>query len=91
MGYDVSQLKYANSVLPSLTVQEAQQLQFKLVEKISEHFTGAQFLTMGDLGLAAQYKKPEYTENAERVLAAFLVRKKLHWFVVQGQVLFVSF
>ncbi|GEN87057.1 aminotransferase class V-fold PLP-dependent enzyme [Oceanobacillus sojae] len=76
MGYDVSQLKYANSVLPSLTVQEAQQLQFKLVEKISEHFTGAQFLTMGDLGLAAQYKKPEYTENAERVLAAFFGAEK---------------
>ncbi|WP_040978517.1 aminotransferase class V-fold PLP-dependent enzyme [Oceanobacillus jeddahense] len=76
MNYNVSKLKYADAILPALTVQEAQQLQFKLVEKISEHFSGAQFLTMGDLGVASEFKKPEYTEKAERVLAAFFDTEK---------------
>ncbi|SFB12456.1 Cys/Met metabolism PLP-dependent enzyme [Lentibacillus halodurans] len=71
MAYDPSQLKYADSVLPSLTVQEAEQLQFKLVEKMSDQFSGDEFLSMGDLGVAPKYKKPEQTEKVERTLASF--------------------
>ncbi|AUJ24977.1 aminotransferase class V-fold PLP-dependent enzyme [Virgibacillus dokdonensis] len=71
MAYDKSKLKYADSVIPTLTVKEAQQLQFKLVDCMSEHFSGDQFLSMGDLGVAPQYKKPEQTKRVERTLATF--------------------
>lgn len=71
MGYDKSKLKYANSVLPALSVKEAQELQYKLVDKMCRHFTGEQFLSLGDLGVAPRWKKPEQTERAERVLADF--------------------
>src|SRR5699024_8252986 len=71
MTYNPSQLKYANSVLPSMTVQEAQQLQFKLVENMSRQFSGDECLSMGDLGVAPAYKKPEQTEKVERTLADF--------------------
>ncbi|WP_100011302.1 aminotransferase class V-fold PLP-dependent enzyme [Lentibacillus sediminis] len=71
MGYDKSQLNYADSVLPALSVSEAQELQYKLVDKMSRHFTGEQLLSMGDLGVGPRWKKPEQTERAERVLADF--------------------
>ncbi|ALX47828.1 aminotransferase class V-fold PLP-dependent enzyme [Lentibacillus amyloliquefaciens] len=71
MVYDPSQLKYADSVLPAMTVQEAQQLQFKLVDKMSRQFSGDEFLSMGDLGVAPAHKKPEQTEKVERALANF--------------------
>lgn len=69
MVYDARQLKYAESVLPSLTIEEAQTLQFKLVDRMSKHFTGNQFLSMGDLGVAPQFKKPEQTNRVECVIA----------------------
>ncbi|WP_284139109.1 aminotransferase class V-fold PLP-dependent enzyme [Virgibacillus sp. LDC-1] len=71
MTYDPAKLKYANSVVPTRTVKEAEELQFKLVECMSEHFTGDQFLSLGDLGVAPVYKKPEQTARVERVLASF--------------------
>lgn len=76
MVYDSSKLKYAESVLPSLSIREAQQLQFKLVANMSKHFTGDQFLSMGDLGVAPRYKKPEQTERVERVIADFFGEEK---------------
>lgn len=71
MSYDPALLKYADSVLPALTVAEAEQLQFKLVHEMSRHFSGKEFLSMGDLGVAPVYKKPVQTEKVERTLAAF--------------------
>ncbi|ASN04538.1 aminotransferase class V-fold PLP-dependent enzyme [Virgibacillus necropolis] len=71
MVYDSIRLKYADSVLPSLTIEEAQNLQFKLVGSMSKHFTGDQFLSMGDLGVAPRYKKPEQTERVECAIADF--------------------
>lgn len=55
--YNRAQLKYANSVLPSLSIQEAQEKQFKLVDSMSRHFKGRQFLSMGDLGVSPIYKR----------------------------------
>ncbi|MEH6988707.1 aminotransferase class V-fold PLP-dependent enzyme [Cytobacillus firmus] len=69
--YNRAQLKYANSVLPSLSIQEAQEKQFKLVDRMSRHFKGRQFLSMGDLGVSPKYKRPEQTYLVERVLADF--------------------
>ncbi|PAE25885.1 aminotransferase class V-fold PLP-dependent enzyme [Bacillus sp. 7894-2] len=69
--YNRAQLKYANSVLPSLSIQEAQEKQFKLVDRMSRHFKGRQFLSMGDLGVSPIYKRPEQTYLVEKVLADF--------------------
>ncbi len=69
MTYDPSNLKYAGSVLPSLTLSEAQELQFRLTASMSKHFTGDQFLSMGDLGIAPAFKKPKQTELVERTIA----------------------
>ncbi len=69
--YNMAELKYAYSVLPSLSIEEAQEKQFKLVHMMSRHFEGRQFLSMGDLGVAPKYKRPEQTYLVERVLADF--------------------
>jgi len=71
MVYDSSKLKYAASVIPTMTVKEAQQLQFKLTDCMSRHFTGDQFLSLGDLGIAPRFNKPEQTVRVEAVLADF--------------------
>ncbi|GAA0443884.1 MAG: aminotransferase class V-fold PLP-dependent enzyme [Bacillota bacterium] len=76
MAYNPEKLKYASSVLPTLTVEEAQQLQFKLTHSMSKYFTGDQFLSMGDLGVAPRYQKPEQTERVERVIADFFEAEK---------------
>lgn len=62
-------LKYANSVLPSLNMEEAKQLQFKLVEKMSRHFSGEQFLSLGDLGVVPSLGRPQQTSIVEDVIA----------------------
>lgn len=69
--YNRAELKYAKSVLPSLSIQEAQEKQFKLVDRMSRYFKGRQFLSMGDLGVSPAYKRPEQTYLVERVLADF--------------------
>ncbi|WP_059173525.1 aminotransferase class V-fold PLP-dependent enzyme [Bacillus sp. FJAT-27445] len=70
-GYDPSKLKYAESVLPSLSIEEAKELQFRLVHMMSRHFEGKQFLSMGDLGVSPKWKRPEQTYFAERAIADF--------------------
>lgn len=69
--YDRAELKYANSIIPSLSVREAQQLQFKLVHAMSKHFTGDEFLSLGDLGVVPHYQQPKQTRKAEQTLADF--------------------
>ncbi|CAM3570917.1 PLP-dependent transferase [Aeromicrobium ponti] len=69
--YNPADLKYADSVLPSLSIQEAQEKQFKLVDRMSHYFEGKQFLSMGDLGVSPKWKRPEQTYLVERVLADF--------------------
>lgn len=70
-GYNAKTLKYADSVLPSLSIEEAKELQFKLVHMMSRHFEGKQFLSMGDLGVSPKWKRPEQTERVERAIADF--------------------
>lgn len=67
--------------LKSLTIEEAKNLQFKVVDCITREFEGHEILTRGDLGLVPGLNKPVTTEKAERVIAsvfdaeaAFLVR-----------------
>ena len=44
--------------LQSLTLIEAQQKQFALVDTICRHFPGCEFLTCGDLGLTPGLNQP---------------------------------
>lgn len=47
--------------LQSLTLIEAQQKQFALVDTICRHFPGSEFLTCGDLGLTPGLNQPRIT------------------------------
>lgn len=55
--------------LQSLTLIEAQQKQFALVDTICRHFPGCEFLTCGDLGLTPGLNQPRITQRVEQVLA----------------------
>lgn len=46
--------------LQSLTLIEAQQKQFALVDTICRHFPGSEFLTCGDLGLTPGLNQPPH-------------------------------
>ncbi|MEG1420377.1 MAG: aminotransferase class I/II-fold pyridoxal phosphate-dependent enzyme [Citrobacter sp.] len=55
--------------LQSLTLTEAQQKQFALVDTLCRHFPGADFLAGGDLGLVPGLNQPRVTQRVEKVLA----------------------
>ncbi|MDR2259270.1 MAG: aminotransferase [Treponema sp.] len=57
--------------LPALTLDEAIEKQFALVKAITGHFSGAEFLSTGDLGLVPGLGRPRSTAGAEAVLAEF--------------------
>ncbi|HCR6933507.1 TPA: aminotransferase, partial [Shigella flexneri] len=49
--------------LQSLTLAEAQQKQFALVDTICRHFPGSEFLAGGDLGLTPSLNQPRITQR----------------------------
>lgn len=55
--------------LQSLTLAEAQQKQFALVDTLCRHFPGADFLAGGDVGLYPGLNQPRVTRQVEKVLA----------------------
>lgn len=57
--------------LQSLSVEAAMQLQFKMIDCITRHFTGHEMLTRGDLGVVMGLNKPLTTHKAEQVIADF--------------------
>ena len=57
--------------LQSMTMDQAQQKQFRLVDIICQHFPGSDFLTQGDLGLVPGLNQPQITQRVEQVLADF--------------------
>lgn len=57
--------------LKSLTMKEAQQMQFKLIDVITHHFRGDEILSLGDVGVVKGLNKPRYTKKVEEVLAEF--------------------
>ncbi|MBL1227939.1 PLP-dependent transferase [Enterococcus sp. BWB1-3] len=57
--------------LTSLTVEEAAQLQFRLVDEVTKVFTGTEILTRGDLGVIQGLNQPITTKKVEQVLANF--------------------
>ncbi|WP_276768434.1 aminotransferase class V-fold PLP-dependent enzyme [Dielma fastidiosa] len=62
--------------LHSISLEEAKQKQFALVDEICREFEGAEFLNLGDLGVVQPGNKPTYAGKAERVLARFFHAEK---------------
>lgn len=57
--------------LPSISVEEATQKQFQLIDEITKVFKGAEILTRGDLGVVPGYNRPITTMKVEEVIANF--------------------
>jgi O-acetylhomoserine/O-acetylserine sulfhydrylase-like pyridoxal-dependent enzyme len=57
--------------LQSISLTEAMQLQFRLVDEITKVFTGTEILTLGDLGVVPGLNKPKTTKKVEEVIANF--------------------
>jgi len=55
--------------LHSLSVEEAMELQFKVIACITRQFEGHEMLTRGDLGVVSGLNQPVTTAKAERVIA----------------------
>jgi cystathionine beta-lyase/cystathionine gamma-synthase len=62
--------KYADSILPNLTIKEATELQFKLLDEITKVFKDNSFFQTGDVGLHPEYHRPKTTALVEKVLAS---------------------
>ena len=52
-----------------MTIDEAKELQFKLIDIITDVFKGSEVLALGDLGVVRGLNKPSYTLKVERVIA----------------------
>lgn len=57
--------------LPAIGLEEAIAFQFRLVDTITRHFPGADFLSNGDVGLVPGIGKPRSTRAVEETLADF--------------------
>lgn len=57
--------------LECISLGEAKDKQFKLIDIITRHFKGNEILTRGDLGVVKGLNKPLTTEKVEKVLAEF--------------------
>jgi cystathionine beta-lyase/cystathionine gamma-synthase len=62
--------KYADSILPNLTVKEATELQFKLLDDVTKVFKHNSFFETGDVGLHPEYQRPKTTALVEKVLSS---------------------
>ena len=55
--------------LRSVTIDEAMQMQFKIIDSITNNFDGYEVLSLGDLGVVPGLGKPNFTKKAEAVFA----------------------
>src|SRR2546421_11032598 len=60
---------FTGSRLPPLSIEEGRSIQFRLVDAITQEFSGAEWLTRGELGVGTDGAGSSYTRAAERVLA----------------------
>lgn len=63
--------KFQTYPLKSITPEMAVQKQFQLVDVITHHFKGQEFLSLGDLGVVQGLNQPIYTNKVEKVLAEY--------------------
>ncbi|MFJ7727493.1 aminotransferase class V-fold PLP-dependent enzyme [Neobacillus sp. NPDC097160] len=61
--------KYETSVLKNMTVDEAKNLQFLLMDEVTKEFTHNEFFQIGDIGLHPDYHRPKMTARVEKVIA----------------------
>lgn len=57
--------------LENISIDEAQQRQFTLIDVVTRHFRGDELLTLGDLGVTKGINKPTFTKRVEETLADF--------------------
>lgn len=57
--------------LESLSLNEAKELQFKLIDIIVRNFTGSEFFSMGDVGIVPGLGRPRTTARVEKVISEF--------------------
>lgn len=57
--------------LESLTVEQAKELQFRMIECITRNFTGKEILNRGDLGVSLGINMPHTTQQAEKAISDF--------------------
>ena len=62
--------------LKSISIDEAKEKQFRLIDEITKEFSGTEWLTLGDLGVVPGLNKPVYAGKVERVLANFFHAEK---------------
>lgn len=55
--------------LHSISLEQAKQLQFKVIDAVTRHFRGDEVLSLGDLGVVRGLNKPRTTAQAEAVFA----------------------
>ncbi|CAG9621170.1 aminotransferase class V-fold PLP-dependent enzyme [Sutcliffiella rhizosphaerae] len=63
-------MRYETSILPNMTINEAQALQFRLIDEITREFQDNDFFQTGDVGLHPAYNRPLMTARVERVIAS---------------------
>ncbi len=57
--------------LQSISIDEAENKQFRMVEMMMQEFSGAEAIALGDLGCVRGLNKPKTTSKAERAIAKF--------------------
>lgn len=62
--------------LKSISIDEAKEKQFNLIDEITKEFSGTEFLSLGDLGVVPGLNKPVYAEKVEKVLANYFHAEK---------------
>ncbi len=57
--------------LSSISVEEAKEMQFKLIDATTKNFAGREVLTNGDVGVTLEHNKPLVTLKVEKTIADF--------------------
>lgn len=61
--------KFRRSVLENISLEEAKQLQFRLMDEVTKEFKNNEFFQFGDVGLHPEHHRPLMTARVESVLA----------------------
>ncbi|PLT29864.1 aminotransferase class V-fold PLP-dependent enzyme [Peribacillus deserti] len=67
-GQDINR-RFAGSVLENMSLEEAKELQFRMMDEVTKEFQNNEFFQIGDVGLHPEHQRPLMTARIERVLA----------------------
>ena len=62
--------------LHSISLEQAKQLQFKVIDAVTRNFQGEEVLSLGDLGVVKGLNKPRCTVKVEKVLPTPLMLRR---------------